>query len=79
MRSVPGIVADSLARFRRSESGAAVRARLRAEARQRHAAELRGASFWNRLRLEGVIEREVRAELRRIHPPDALYAAGAAR
>jgi hypothetical protein len=54
---------------------AETRARLVAEARKRRAGDLRDASILGRVRLELAIEREVRAELDRIFPPGALYAA----
>jgi hypothetical protein len=74
-----GIVSGGLLRFRRSGEFAALRARLIAEARRRRGAELTGASFWRRAWLGLAAEREVRAELGRIHPPGALYFAGSAR
>jgi hypothetical protein len=73
MRQFSGIVSDSLVRFRRSREYGAVRTRLLAEARVRHDTDFRAASFWGRLLIRGAIEREVRSELNRIHPPGALY------
>jgi hypothetical protein len=74
MNIIQTIVSGSLGRFRRSKEHAALRARLEAEARRRHEADISGAPFWRRAWLEVVIEREVRAELRRLLPPGALYA-----
>jgi len=76
MNFLQAIVSGSLDRFRRSREYAALRARLGADARLRHGAELKGAPFWRRAWLEMVIEREVRAELGRICPPGALYVSG---
>jgi hypothetical protein len=73
------IVADGPFRFRRSREHGILRARILAEARQRRGAELKGAPFWRRAWLGLIIEREARAELRRLHPPGALYLAGGAR
>jgi hypothetical protein len=66
-------------RFRRTRRHAAVRERLVAEARLRHEAELKGASFWGRLRAMRAVEAEVRAAIDRMYPPDTLYAAGGRR
>jgi hypothetical protein len=76
MNFLQAIISGDLERFRRSKEYAALRARLVADARLRHDADLRGAPFWRRAWLEVVIEREVRAELRRICPPGALYVSG---
>jgi hypothetical protein len=74
MNFLQAIVSGGLGRFRRSKEHAALRARLEAEARRRHGADFSRAPFWRRAWLEVVIEREVRAELRRLLPPGALYA-----
>jgi hypothetical protein len=74
MNFLQAIISESLGRFRRSKEHAALRARLVAEARRRHEADISAAPFWRRAWLEVVIEREVRAELRRHFPPGALYA-----
>jgi hypothetical protein len=76
MNFLQAIVSGNLERFRRSKEHAALRARLVAEARQRHEADINGAPFWKRAWLEVVIEREVRAKLRRLFPPGALYTSG---
>jgi hypothetical protein len=78
MNFLQAIVSGNLGRFRRSKEHAALRARLEAEARLRHDAELRGAPFWRRAWLKVVIELEVRAKLRRLFPPGALYISGSA-
>ena len=67
------IIADGLF-SRRSKEYVATRGRLVAAARVRYAQELKDASIFGRIRLELKIEREVRAELRKIFPPGALYA-----
>jgi hypothetical protein len=79
MNRISRIVSDGRGRFCRSREWAALRARLVAEGRLRHEAELKGAGFWRRAWLGIVIEREVRAELGRLCPPGALYIAGGAR
>jgi hypothetical protein len=56
-----------------------VHVRLVAQARFRHRAEIKAASFWRRLWLEFALRREVGAELNRMFPADALYAFRAAR
>jgi hypothetical protein len=76
MNFIEAIVSGTLGRFRRSKEHAALRARLVAEARRRHEADINGAPFWKRAWLEVVIEREVRDELRRLFPPGALYTSG---
>jgi hypothetical protein len=58
-----------------SRQYAAARRRLTTAARTRYAQEIKDASTLGRMRLELRIEREVRAELDRIFPPGALYAA----
>jgi hypothetical protein len=79
MRLLPGIVAHGPAMFRRSRHHAAARSRLRAEALVRHGGEIAAPSYWRRLLVWGVIEREVRSELGRIYPPDALSISGGRR
>jgi hypothetical protein len=76
MSLLQSIIPDGPGRFGRSRECAALRARLAADARLRHDAELRGAPFWRRAWLELAIEREVRAELRKLFPPGALYTSG---
>jgi hypothetical protein len=76
MNFLQAIISGGLERFRSSKEFAALRARLVAEARLRHDADLRGAPFWRRAWLEVVIELEVRAKLRRLFPPGALYTLG---
>jgi hypothetical protein len=73
------IIAGGPERIRLSEPYRALRARLEAEARARHAAALAKAPLWRRIWLGAVIAREVRAQLRRAFPPHALYAAGGPR
>jgi hypothetical protein len=75
MNADPGIIADGPLRHRLSGRHGRLRARLVAEARARHAEALAHAPLWRRLWLRVVIEREVRAQLRRVFPPHALYAA----
>jgi hypothetical protein len=72
MNFLQAIISGGLERFRSSKEFAA----LVAEARLRHDADLRGAPFWRRAWLEVVIELEVRAKLRRLFPPGALYTLG---
>jgi hypothetical protein len=79
MSRVPRIVAGRLGAFRGTKAFRGVRERLRAQAHGRHEAHLRGASLWGRILIRIRIEREVRAELERIYPPGALYAAGDSR
>jgi hypothetical protein len=76
MNFLQAIISGNLGRFRRSKEHAAPRARLVAEARLRHHADLDGAPCWKRAWLEVVIELEVRARLRRLYPPGALYMSG---
>jgi len=48
--------------------------RIEREVRARHAGELgRARGFLERWRIEGRIRRELREELTRVAPPDALY------
>jgi hypothetical protein len=75
MNGDPGIIADGPLRHRLSGRYGEIRERLVAEARGRHAGALAHAPLWRRLWLRVVIEREVRAQLRRAFPPHALYAA----
>jgi hypothetical protein len=75
MSGNPRIVADGPLRARLSGRHGELRARLLCEARLRHAAALEEAPPWRRLWLRIVIEREVRAQLRKAFPPHALYAA----
>jgi hypothetical protein len=79
VNAVQRIVQDGPLRLRRSKEYAALRSRLVAEARLRHEAGPRGAFFWRRAWIWLRIEREVRAELRRLCPPDALYLSKGAR
>jgi hypothetical protein len=76
MNHVPRIIAGRGANLRQTRECSAERARLLAEARIRHEAAYRAAPFWGRLLIRLAIAREVRAEMNRIYPPDALYVAG---
>jgi len=75
MNAEPRIIADGPLRHRLAGRYGELRARLVAEARARHEAALAAAPLWRRLWTRVVIEREVRARLRRAFPPHALYAA----
>jgi hypothetical protein len=79
MSQVPRIITGRGALFRRTRECSAERSRLLAEARVRHEAAFRAAPFWGRLLIRFAIAREVRAEMNRIYPPDALYVAGGSR
>jgi len=74
MKPGPKIIAGSLQRLRLTRGYAELRARLRADARLRHAGAFATASLWRRIWLNVEIEREVEAKLRKAWPPDALYA-----
>ena len=76
MKITPRIVADSLRRIRRSKEYSAARKRFLSEARERRAKEIAAASFWGRIRIHLVIDREVRNRLAKMFPPSALYVAG---
>jgi hypothetical protein len=62
------IVADG-----RERTLAANGPRIEKEVRARHAAELAGAGLLERWRIEGRIRQEIREELTRMAPLDALY------
>ena len=79
MRASSGIIAGPRWGFPSPGNNREVRARLMAQARVRHQAELGAASSWRRLWMELTLRREVRAELKRIFPADALYAFRGAR
>jgi hypothetical protein len=69
----PKIIADGPERFRQSKSYQEDRAQLLAEAHQRYAEALDGASFVRRILITLQIEREVRAKLQQKFPPGALH------
>jgi hypothetical protein len=72
MRRVAKIIADGPLSAR-TKAYLACEAQLTTEARRRHAKAANGASTFERIRLEWKIWREVREELRKKFPPDALY------
>jgi hypothetical protein len=74
--SLSRIVAGPRWGFSRPADYRLVRARLLAEARRSHQAELDAASFRGRLVLELALRQKVRAKLRGMFPSDALYAFG---
>lgn len=74
-RIVPIIAAGPLSP--RTKSYLAYEARLVAGARLRHAGAAKAASLLGRIRLELKIGREVRAELKKRFPHDALYGVAA--
>jgi len=72
MKRVAKIIADGPLSSR-TKAYLAAESRLVAEVRRLHAGEANGASTLARIRLEWRIWREVRAELKKTFPPDALY------
>jgi len=75
MKRVATIVAAG-PRSPQSKAYSVVEARLMGESRRRHAEQLKGDSVLGRILLEWRIWREVQAELKKIFPPNALYATG---